>query len=418
MFGITKGSCGLAPGDRTSWMGHICGLCGALSATAGTMARLATNPDAALLSALCAAQLPAGPEMQPNRCPLRRGRRLFVVSPSDPGARFAASVSLLMAAVTVRDHAADREGLLRRAPRLGRRLTDHWCRLGEATGRSVGFDASSLLARADAQQHIEARAPSTFLAYCRPTEIAVASAFAHTAVLASRPANAPHLHEMGRTFGRLMVLLDSYEDRATDAARRKLNFLSATVPVQRIDREASALFCEGLRELRRNLGQLDLPRPELVDKLFGPVLYHSGRRILAPALAVADAGGPGRPLNEDYWGRPGDRIVAQPERGRRDPWSDEDYWGRPEDLPPGLRPRGRGSPDSTEDTHGRDIWLDVCCHGHGGGSCPGDCCCDSDGDCCCDGDGDCCCCDGCGADGGCCDADCCDCCGGIDCSRV
>lgn len=56
MFGLMKGSCGLAPCERAAWMGHLCGLCEAARQAGGHSARLATNPDAALLSALCAAQ--------------------------------------------------------------------------------------------------------------------------------------------------------------------------------------------------------------------------------------------------------------------------------------------------------------------------------------------------------------------------
>ncbi|PYC59963.1 hypothetical protein C7C46_34080, partial [Streptomyces tateyamensis] len=51
-----------------------------------------------------------------------------------------------------------------------------------------------------------------------PTETATAAAFAHTAVLADRPANAAALREAGRLFGRLAHLLDAAEDEQADLA--------------------------------------------------------------------------------------------------------------------------------------------------------------------------------------------------------
>ena len=49
----------LSPQLRTAWMAHLCGLCLALRDRHGHLARLVTNYDGLVLSALVEAQRPA-----------------------------------------------------------------------------------------------------------------------------------------------------------------------------------------------------------------------------------------------------------------------------------------------------------------------------------------------------------------------
>ncbi|WP_405707849.1 DUF5685 family protein [Streptomyces xanthophaeus] len=233
MFGIVR-PCTHRLGERfkTEWMAHLCGLCLALRGDHGQFARIVTNYDGLLVSVLTEAQ--SGPAPGARRtagpCPLR-GMRTAPVANGE-GARLAAAVSLVLASAKVRDHVADRDGLLARAPiaLAARKVARGWDRAGARTGASLGFDTAVLVDAVDRQAGIETLAgPGTpVLVVTEPTETATAAAFAHTSVLAGRPGNAPALAEAGRYFGRLAHLLDAVEDQTADAAAGAWNPLTAT----------------------------------------------------------------------------------------------------------------------------------------------------------------------------------------------
>ncbi|MFI6349267.1 DUF5685 family protein [Streptomyces sp. NPDC050560] len=233
MFGIVR-PCTHVLGDelKTQWMAHLCGLCLALRGDHGQLARVVTNYDGLLVSVLTEAQRgPAdGARRKAGPCPLR-GMRTASVAKGE-GARLAAAVSLVLAAAKVRDHVADGDGVLARRPAAAaaRRLAESWGRAGERSGAAVGFDTSVLVEAVDRQLGIEELAgPGTpLLTVTEPTETATAAAFAHTATLAGRPANAAPLAEVGRLFGRLAHLLDAVEDLEADAESGAWNPLAAT----------------------------------------------------------------------------------------------------------------------------------------------------------------------------------------------
>ncbi|WP_405944905.1 DUF5685 family protein [Streptomyces sp. NBC_00932] len=233
MFGIVRPCTHrLSEGLRAEWTAHLCGLCLALRGDHGQFARVATNYDGLIVSVLTEAQTErsAGHRRTAGPCPLR-GMRTAPVARGE-GARLAAAVSLVLASAKMRDHVADRDGLLARRPvaAAARRVAARWDRAGARTGADLGFDTALLVDAVDRQAGIEALAgPGTpLLTVTEPTETATAAAFAHTAVLAGRPGNAPPLAEAGRLFGRLAHLLDAVEDREADAASGAWNPLAAT----------------------------------------------------------------------------------------------------------------------------------------------------------------------------------------------
>ncbi|MER7164275.1 DUF5685 family protein, partial [Streptomyces lydicus] len=195
MFGIVRPCTHrLSQGLKAEWMAHLCGLCLALRGDHGQFARVVTNYDGLIVSVLTDAQ--AGPTEGARRtagpCPLR-GMRTASVAKGE-GARLAASVSLVLASAKIRDHVADRNGLLRRRPvaAAARKVAAGWDRAGARTGATLGFDTAVLVDAVDRQLGIEELAgPGTPLTVItEPTETATAAAFAHTAVLAGRPGNA------------------------------------------------------------------------------------------------------------------------------------------------------------------------------------------------------------------------------------
>nr|WP_202434216.1 MULTISPECIES: DUF5685 family protein [unclassified Streptomyces] len=314
----------LSDGLRTEWMAHLCGLCLALRADHGQFARIVTNYDGLIVSVLTEAQAERTPEGRRTAgpCPLRSMRTAPVAR--GEGARLAAAVSLVLASAKVRDHVADRDGLLKRRPvaAAARRVAAGWDRAGARTGAELGFDTAVLVDAVDRQTGIESLAgPGTSLtAVTEPTETATAAAFAHTAVLAGRPHNAGPLAEAGRLFGRLAHLLDAVEDRQADAASGAWNPLTATgTPLT----EARRLCDDALHGIR-----LALADAEFTDgKLAHVLLVHELRRSVDRAFGSTacghghdgrPAGGFGPPPGNPYAPTPpGPPLPPEPPRNRR-----------------------------------------------------------------------------------------------------
>ena len=284
VFGIVR-PCGhrLNAAMKAQWTAHLCGLCLALRADHGQLARVVTNYDGLLVSVLTEAQstAPESGRRTAGPCPLR-GMRTASVARGE-GARLAAAVSLVLAAGKVRDHVADGDGLLARRPvaRAARRVAENWSEAGARSGAAVGFDTAVLVEAVDRQLGVEALAgPGTpLLAVTEPTETATAAAFAHTAHLAGRPHNAAPLAEAGRLFGRLAHLLDVVEDRATDIASGAWNPLVATGTGYA---EARRLADDALHGIRLALRDVDFTDGRLVHQL----LVHELRRSVDYAFGT------------------------------------------------------------------------------------------------------------------------------------
>ena len=146
-------------------------------------------------------------------------------------ARLAATVSLVLAAAKIRDHADDGDGAFGRPGSAARRPRSPPGGRRRAPGPagSCGFEVGVLTEAIGRQAAIEAAAgPGTpLLTVTEPTETATAAAFAHTALLAGKPANQAALSEAGRLFGRIAHLVDAVEDLTADQAGGAWNPLLA-----------------------------------------------------------------------------------------------------------------------------------------------------------------------------------------------
>ncbi|GHA89404.1 hypothetical protein GCM10010346_09750 [Streptomyces chryseus] len=285
LFGIVR-PCGhrLSEALRTEWTAHLCGLCLALRGDHGQLARVVTNYDGLIVSVLTEAQSEraTGWRRTAGPCPLRAMRTAPVAQ--GEGARLAAAVSLVLASAKMRDHVADRDGLLARRPvaAAARRVAAGWDRAGARTGASLGFDTALLVDAVDRQAGIEALAgPGTsVLTVTEPAETATAAAFAHTAVLAGRPQNAAPLAEAGRLFGRLAHLLDAVEDLETDAASGAWNPLTATGTTPA---EARRLCDDAVHGVRLALRDASFTDARLAHVLLAHELSRSVDRVFGTA---------------------------------------------------------------------------------------------------------------------------------------
>jgi hypothetical protein len=268
MFGVVRPCrhrlCGPLFGE---WTAHLCGLCLTLRDLCGQNARLATNYDGLLVSVLTQAQNPVtAPFRTAGPCALRGFRRAEVADSSGPGVQLAAAVSLIIAVAKIHDHINDRDGVYaRRAVASAvKRAASRWQAGGEHVSGAIGFDAAVLTSAVDRQAEIEQAGGLDLLELTEPTETAVSAAFAHTAVLAGQPSNAGPLATAGRSFGRLVHLLDAVEDLPADSAAAAYNPLLATgTPLQRA-RE----YCdEAVLDLRTAIGKARLVDRALTESL-------------------------------------------------------------------------------------------------------------------------------------------------------
>ncbi|MBT2369637.1 hypothetical protein J7E88_31305 [Streptomyces sp. ISL-10] len=395
MFGIVR-PCSHRLGDalKTEWMAHLCGLCLALRADHGQFARIVTNYDGLIVSVLTEAQSERTPAQRRTAgpCPLRAMRTAPVAR--GEGAKLAAAVSLVLASAKVRDHVADRDGVLARRPvaAAARRVAAGWDRAGARSGAALGFDTALLVDAVDRQTGIEALAgPGTsLLTVTEPTETATAAAFAHTAVLAGRPENTAPLAEAGRLFGRLAHLLDAVEDKETDAASGAWNPLTETGTSLAEARRLADDAVHGIRLALKDVRFVDdrlvhvLLAHELrnsVDRSFGTTTCSHQPGPYAPGTGNPYAPGPGGP------GGPGGPLPPEPpRRDRRGLIAGCLVWA-------GLACTCQMCCGTFEDPWSRERRGGLCSQ----------CDCSSCGDCCsccdcCSSCGDSCCCDGCGCD--------------------
>ena len=291
MFGIIRPCRHRLGGELgRAWQAHLCGMCLSLRDDHGQAARLATNYDGLVISVLAEAQADGAPERRTaGRCALRRMRKADVAV--GDCARLAATVSLVLAAAKIRDHADDGDGAFGRPGVRGAAtaLAARWTAASARTGQALGFEVGVLTEAVGRQTAVEAAAgPGTpLLAVTEPTETATAAAFAHTAVLAGKPANQVPLREAGRLFGRIAHLLDAVEDLAADQAAGVWNPLLATGTDLA---EARRLCDDALLGIRLALSETGFTDARLTHTLLVHELARSVHRVFAQAAAPAGTG--------------------------------------------------------------------------------------------------------------------------------
>ena len=287
MYGLlTHVGCGLSQPLRDKWMAHLCGVCLSLKQQAGQLARLAANGEAALLSALVAAQSVDPAKRDESLCLLRQPRHQQVIDKDAPGARFGAGMALLMASSKLHDHLQDDELRPRVLRQPATSLAQRWGEVARQILTPMEFDAPFIERQIQNQSDLEKHAGYDFEYYARPTELSAGMTFAHTAILAGQPQNTQVLFDIGRTYGRILYLVDNFKDQVNDATRGCFNALSAVFPQKDMHSQAADIFTHAKVELNSLVGQLSLPRPHLVHM----VLVHRLGQIGYHALGLCQTG--------------------------------------------------------------------------------------------------------------------------------
>jgi Family of unknown function (DUF5685) len=211
--------------------------------------------------------------------------------------QLAAAANILLTDFKVADRIKD-GGLVRW--RLVQRFFSGGFRRATVMLRRLGFPVDELGRLQDRQDEREAnpawprRNPAAALRrLASPTAAATAMFFAHGARAVGRPGApevAPAMRRLGYDFGRLVYLLDAYEDYEKDWRQGEFNALRAAFgwTTESLNAEQRRRVVEGLLELRRRIVNriYTLPIPGSYARLFSERLDYNLSRKTGKSLPV------------------------------------------------------------------------------------------------------------------------------------
>jgi|GEM_PF-5642011 len=182
---------------------------------------------------------------------VRCGGAAAVIAVDQPGSRYAGTVALLIAATRLADDIADAEGWARLLPGVATRPSQRRQQQAQRVVASPVITLEAIAGPIRQQAAVEQQGCHDFAVYAAPTKAAVGAAFRQTALPADQPANEATLDRIGRMYGRIIYLLDSDRDYATDQARDRFNALAHGVPSAALSPQARQIFTQAHAELSK-----------------------------------------------------------------------------------------------------------------------------------------------------------------------
>jgi hypothetical protein len=229
---------------------HYCGTCKTIGSRYGQRARMLLNHDAAFLGELLSALTGADAEQWPqayrswNCMSLPSTREMPLLL------RYTAAANVLLGEYKVRDHEEDSR--TRRTGRLwnwARRFFSQAFRKAQQDLAEFGFPLRETAAILSRQTALEAIQEVDVELVAHPTAEVTALVFRHGARLAGLDSQADALADTGYCFGRLIYLLDAWQDFDRDVRTGQFNPLRSTAK----GRDWAA------REIRRSAAEIDVP---------------------------------------------------------------------------------------------------------------------------------------------------------------
>lgn len=225
MFGLMRFGAAHCSTDerRRRWRLHYCGTCKTMGRRYGQRSRLLLNHDAVFLSELLTALAPShagnwAPAYYSHNC-----FRLPDARETPDLLRYAGAATVLLSEYKVADHRADSGGWGWTA---ARRLLSRAFWKARADLRAFGFPLAECDRVLSHQTALEARATDVS-AVAEPTAQATRMVFEHGARVAGLDDCAERIGEAGYRFGRLIYLLDAWEDFDRDQDSGAFNALRA-----------------------------------------------------------------------------------------------------------------------------------------------------------------------------------------------
>jgi hypothetical protein len=232
MFGLMKTRiCSQRTQDRETRRLAYCGTCKTLGAAYGQRARLLLNHDAVFLAELMEALEPAAPDPGPH--PAFRSYSCLALPAIGSAVpirlRYAAAATVFLAEARVADRREDSpspwvEVFARVYGGAFRNAGEELSAFG-APAETIRVLLGMQVAREEASPAAREKRPAAAVlaSLAEPTAQSTALFFGHGARLAGRPGAEEAMEDLGRAFGRLVYLLDAFEDYEKDGTRREFN---------------------------------------------------------------------------------------------------------------------------------------------------------------------------------------------------
>jgi Family of unknown function (DUF5685) len=297
MYGLMRARhCALTIEQSERHRFHYCGTCKTVGRLYGQRARLLLNHDAVFLAELLTLFSVEPPPRNADKAYLSYNCLSLPKSEGEiPVAlQWAAAANLMLARFKVADRIKD-NGQIRW--RLVQGLFSGGFQRAEALLRRLDFPVDDLLRLQDRQDEREAapilqhRNPVAALRrLASPTAAATAMVFAHGARAVGRLEATDATRRLGYDFGRLIYLLDAFEDYEKDWRKEEFNALRAAFgwTTGRLTIEQRRQAQEVLLEIRgRIVNRIStLPIPKSYAKLFSERLDHNFSHKIGRPLPV------------------------------------------------------------------------------------------------------------------------------------
>src|SRR5262247_1160666 len=300
MYGLMRERhCGKSVEQSERHRLHYCGTCKTMGRLYGQRSRLLLNHDAVFLAELLT--LLSAESSPRNADKAYLSYNCLSLPGSEEGMPFAlqlaAAANILLTEFKVADRIKD-GGLVRW--RLVQRFFSGGFRRATAMLRRSGFPVDELRRLQNRQDEREAspisprRNPAAALRrLASPTAAATSMFFTHGARAVGRPESAVTMRRLGYDFGRLVYLLDAFEDYEKDWRQGEFNALRAAFgwTTESLTAEQRRRVAEGLLELRRRIVNLisALPIPESYAKIFSERLDYNLSCKIGKSLPVLNA---------------------------------------------------------------------------------------------------------------------------------
>lgn len=286
MFGLMRAKkCGMSEAEKRFRRLNYCGTCKTLGAVYGQKSRFLLNHDTVFLAEILSA---VGGEnvsdwsksYQSFNClSLPRGEMPLPL-------KFAATVNVILTEFKLADHIAD-DG--RRHHKLARNAFSNEFETAEKVLAEWNFPLDEVKAVLDSQTEREISAKSLD-EFAFPTAQATAVFFREGVRLIGKEELENIAFELGFAFGRLVYLLDAFEDYEKDFKSKKFNALRAAFGLRETKltpaakRQAAAILHENEREVVEKINLL--PFAENQKRLFVARLSENLHRKLKTELPV------------------------------------------------------------------------------------------------------------------------------------
>ena len=288
MYGLIK-TCNFQGKKKEQWLSHYCGLCLALSKGHGQLARLATNSDSVIISALCEAQTPVLITRKPHYCLLRKQKKAEVITPDSLSSRYAALVSTLIASSKINDNFVDGDSWICHFPAFFKKIISHWSRSISSAADNLKVRVFQIEKAIYQQPALEAVPNKEFSFYSQGIEMATGLACSQTAVISGKPVNEKALFGLGKMYGRIIYLLDSYLDYQVDCQKKVFNPLAESYGSPDVQERAKNIFRSAYDEMIFYFDKLQLISPELCKTILEKNVAATGEVLLSNDLSQSDS---------------------------------------------------------------------------------------------------------------------------------